>query len=99
MIVVGYSADRFGAAALEHGIVEARLRGTAVLVINATSGDAYVDPRFADGGQVLDLQAHLAQAGVDFTVVQPVGVDPADELLAGTVTLSENCCWAVFLSA
>lgn len=33
MIVVGYSADRFGAAALEHGIVDARLRGTAVLVI------------------------------------------------------------------
>ena len=27
MIVVGYSADPFGRAALEHGIAEAKLRG------------------------------------------------------------------------
>ena len=27
MIVVGYSADRYGTAALEHGIAEAKLPG------------------------------------------------------------------------
>ncbi|MGZ8814319.1 MAG: universal stress protein, partial [Mycobacterium sp.] len=27
MIVIGYSADAFGRAALEHGIAEAKLRG------------------------------------------------------------------------
>ena len=37
MIVVGYSADRYGTAALEHGIAEAKLRDTNLLVINATT--------------------------------------------------------------
>lgn len=52
------------------------------MVINATSGESYVDPRFAPTGRILDLQAHLVDAGMDFKVVQPVGVDVADELLA-----------------
>ena len=30
MIVIGYSADPFGRAALEHGIAEAKLRGTTL---------------------------------------------------------------------
>ena len=30
-IVVGYSADPFGRAALEHGIAEAKLRGSTLL--------------------------------------------------------------------
>ena len=30
MIVVGYSADRFGTAALEHGIAEAKLPRTRI---------------------------------------------------------------------
>ena len=47
MIVVGYTADRYGRAALEHGIAEAKLRDTHLLVINSTTGDAYADPRFA----------------------------------------------------
>ena len=37
MIVIGYTADAFGIAAVDHGIAEAQLRGTSVLVINATS--------------------------------------------------------------
>ena len=43
MIVVGYSADPFGRSALEHGIAEAKLRQTNLLVINSSSGEAYVD--------------------------------------------------------
>ena len=38
MIVVGYSADPFGRAALEHGIAEAKLRGTALRVVNSIGG-------------------------------------------------------------
>lgn len=82
MIVIGYSADRFGAAALEHGIAEAKLRGAGLLVVNATSGESYADPRFAGSGAIVDLQTHLEQSGVDFEVRQMVGVDPAEELLA-----------------
>ena len=81
MIVVGYSADLFGRAALEHGIAEAKLRGTTLNVINSTSGEAYVDARFAQPGEVHDIEERLANCGVEFELSQPVGVDTADELL------------------
>lgn len=82
MIVIGYTADVFGHAALEHGIAEATLRGASLLVINATSGESYVDARFAGEAEVHDVEARLADCGVEFELVQPFGVDPADELLA-----------------
>lgn len=82
MIVVGYTADRFGQAALEHGIAEAVLRGTGLLVINSTSGEAYVDPRFAGGVESQDVRSRLADSGVEFELQQPVGVDAVEELLA-----------------
>ena len=81
MIVIGYSADPFGRAALEHGIAEAKLRGTTLLVINSTAGDAYVDAAFAQSGEVHDVEEHLANCGVEFELTQPVGVDAAEELL------------------
>jgi nucleotide-binding universal stress UspA family protein len=81
MIVVGYSADAFGRAALEHGIAEAKLRNTTLWVINSTSGEAYSDPRFAQSGEVHDVERRLAECGVEFELTQPVGVDTAEELL------------------
>lgn len=81
MIVVGYTADRFGHAALEHGIAEAKLRGTDLYVINATSGESYVDSRFAGRDEVHDVEARLAECGVAYQLAQPVGVDAVDELL------------------
>ncbi len=81
MIVIGYSADAFGRAALEHGIAEAKLRGTTLLVINSTSGEAYVDPRFARSDEVHDVERHLQECGIEFELIQPVGVDTAVELL------------------
>lgn len=81
MIIVGYTADAFGVAAIEHGIAEATLRGTSLLVINATSGESYVDSRFARSGQVHDVEEWLRESGVPFELRQPVGVDAATELL------------------
>lgn len=81
MIVVGYSADPFGRAALEHGISEAKLRGSSLCVVNSTAGDAYVDARFAQSTEVHDIEEQLANCGVEFELTQPVGVDAAQELL------------------
>ncbi|MCV7170297.1 MULTISPECIES: universal stress protein [Mycolicibacterium] len=81
MIVVGYSADEFGRAALEHGITEAKRRDTGLLVINATSGESYVDKRFAQESEVHDVEARLTDCGVPFELSQPVGVDAAEELV------------------
>ena len=82
MIVVGYTADVFGQAALDHGIAEARLRDTSLLVINSTAGDAYADPAFAQPDRARDVQARLATCGVAYQWSQPVGVDAAAELLS-----------------
>jgi nucleotide-binding universal stress UspA family protein len=81
MIVVGYTADRFGNAALDHAITEAKLRDTNLLVINSTKGDALADPAFAQEGEVHDVEARLNNCGVEFELTQPVGVDTVDELL------------------
>jgi nucleotide-binding universal stress UspA family protein len=81
MIVVGYTADRFGKAALEHAIAEAKLRETNLLVINSTRGDALADPAFAREGEVHDVEERLNHCGVEFELTQPVGVDTVDELL------------------
>lgn len=81
MIVVGYTADQFGRAAVEHAVIEARLRNTTLRVINATKGDALADPQFAQSGALQDLRDQLEASGVPFEVSQPVGVDPAEELL------------------
>jgi len=82
MIVVGYTADKFGRAALEYGIAEAKLRRTHMVVINATKGESLADPRFATETEVDEIQDVLQDCGVDFEIRQPVGVDPVDELLA-----------------
>jgi nucleotide-binding universal stress UspA family protein len=81
VIVVGYSADVFGEAAVEHAIAEAKLRDTSLLVINATSGESYVDTRFAGSGEVHDVEEHLSASGVGFELQQKVGVDVAQVLL------------------
>jgi nucleotide-binding universal stress UspA family protein len=81
VIVIGYSADPFGRAALEHGIAEAKLRGTTLLVINSSSGESYVDPAFAQESEIVDVERHLSECGVEFELRQPVGVDTAEELL------------------
>ena len=51
MIVVGYTPDQFGGAALEHGVAEAQLRGTSLLVINTSKGDSLADQSFAEIGR------------------------------------------------
>jgi nucleotide-binding universal stress UspA family protein len=84
MIVVGYSADRFGDAALEHGIAEAKRRQTSLLVINSTPGEAYIDAHFAQPGRVTDIEERLQECGVDYELSQPVGVDTVEELLKAT---------------
>jgi nucleotide-binding universal stress UspA family protein len=81
MIVVGYTNDQFGMAALEAGITEAALRNTDLLVVNSTPGDSYIDAAFAQPGQVRDIEERLQTAGVRYELSQPVGVYAADALL------------------
>lgn len=58
------------------------MRGTGLVVINATKGDAYVDRTFAKAAEVQNVEERLKRCGLAFELTQPVGVEPADELLA-----------------
>jgi nucleotide-binding universal stress UspA family protein len=80
-VVVGYVPSPEGEAALEQGILEARLRGTRLLVVNNTRGDSLVDDRFVQGGPVEALQSRLAALDVPTELRQPnEGRDVAEEL-------------------
>ncbi|GAA0740918.1 universal stress protein [Dactylosporangium roseum] len=81
-IIVGYVPSPEGRAALRHGIAEATLRGETILVINASRGDAYADPRFALTEELDRVRAELAGTGVPFEVRQVVrGLDSAEEVI------------------
>jgi nucleotide-binding universal stress UspA family protein len=80
-IVVGWSPDSYGRAAVNHAVAEARLRDASVVVVNATRGDALVDEGYARKGELRQLEADLAGTGVKFEVRQSMGTDVADEVL------------------
>ena len=46
-VLVAYSADVYGDAALDHGVAEADRGGERLVVVNVTRGDACVDTRYA----------------------------------------------------
>ncbi|TFV64753.1 universal stress protein [Geodermatophilus sp. DF01-2] len=67
-VVVGYVPNAQGRAALEHGIAEARLRGTGVLVANSAGSDGFADAKRIGEEDAAALQDTLAAAGVPFEV-------------------------------
>ena len=81
-IVVGWTPDEFGEAALRRGLEEATLRQGRVVVVNAPRGDALVDERYADDEQVAALAAELGGAGVEVAVRRSMGADVGDQVLA-----------------
>lgn len=82
VIVVGWSPDEFGEAALWRAVEEARLRRGRVVVVNATRGDALVDDRYADEDQLARLAIELAASGVEVDVRRSMGADVGDQVLA-----------------
>ena len=81
VIVVGWTPDEYGEAALERGLEEARLRGGRVVSVNATRGDAQVDNRFASDEQLAGLRARVANGDVEVEVRSSMGPDVGDEVL------------------
>ena len=80
-IVVAWSPDDYGRAAVEAALVEARRRGVGVVVVNATRGDALVDDSYASTEQLGSVQALLAGADVPHEVRQTMGSDIAEQVL------------------
>jgi len=80
-VVVGYVPSPEGRAALERGVAEARLRGARLVVVNASRGDALVDPRYLGAAAAADLETELAGLGLEAELRQlSVGDDVAEDL-------------------
>jgi nucleotide-binding universal stress UspA family protein len=80
-VVVGYIPDQFGEAALAAGIEEAERRGTDLVVVNATKGDALVDRRYVGDAGLAALQERLDALELRTDLRQMMGADVAAELV------------------
>ena len=81
-IVVAWSPDVYGRAALEAALVEAHRRGVGVVLVNSTKGDALVDDSYASREQLAEVEALVAAADVPHEVRQTMGNDIAEQVLA-----------------
>jgi nucleotide-binding universal stress UspA family protein len=76
VIVVGYSSKIEGRAALEHGVSEATLRGSELVVVH-TSPDV----------EQQEIEAELAASGVRYQITSVTEtLDPAEELISAAET-------------
>ena len=81
-VVVGYVPTPEGEAALEHAIREVTQRGTRLVVVNTSRGDALVDQRYAQPDQVEVLEDKLDAAGLEHVLLHSIrGREAADEIL------------------
>lgn len=80
-VLLAYVPTPQGEAALTRAIAEAALRDEELVVLNASKGDAYDDPRFAQPGQVADVRERLTAAGARFDWRQEVGEDVVSAVL------------------
>jgi nucleotide-binding universal stress UspA family protein len=88
-ILVGYVPTAEGDAAVEAATQEAKLRDASVVLVNTTRGDAYVDARYAEQGELDSARGRIASEGIEVTVRQAMTErDIADELL--TVAADEQ---------
>jgi len=81
-VVLGYTPNERGRAALAEAIEEVRRRDARLHVLNTSRGDSAVDPALAERGELDELHRMLAEAEVDHEVVQHLGLEPADDILA-----------------
>jgi nucleotide-binding universal stress UspA family protein len=67
-VVVGFVPNPQGRAALRHGIAEARLRGTGVVVANSAGSDGFADAKRVGEEDLATLEDELAASGVPYEV-------------------------------
>ncbi len=80
-VLVGFIPTPEGRAALQAAITETRLRGTTLVVLNASTGDSLVDRRHANTDTMAEIDEELAAAGVPHTVEHRSGRDPVEEIV------------------
>lgn len=80
-VLVSWTPGPVGERALDAAISEAQLRGTRLVVVNATKGDSLVDTRFDHHLEDGLVGRRLKESGVDHEIVQELGDDPVEVIL------------------
>lgn len=81
-VLAGFIPTPQGWVALDHAIAEAKKRGTELVVVNTSRGDALVDERYAQEGDLEELRSRAEAAAVEHRVVQAIrGHSAAEEIL------------------
>ena len=82
VVVVAYTPRADGRAALHCAVEEARLRGLRLVVVNASRGDALVDPAYAPPEDVDAVRTLLDGTGLPHEIrQQPSGHEPAEQVV------------------
>ncbi len=76
-VVVAWSADEYGAAALAHGVAQAEQKHEDLVVVNVTRGDALVDRRYAADDEIARVTAAITALGLEVRVAHGVVDDVA----------------------
>jgi nucleotide-binding universal stress UspA family protein len=87
-VVVGYLATPEGRAALDAAVREARARDASVVVVVSVRADDGVEGRERVEGELAQVDAELAAAGVAHEIRLLDGGDVADDLIATAEELS-----------
>lgn len=80
-ILVAYTPDAAGEAALIAGITQAKERGERIVVVNGTKGDSLVDQRFSQGRSWDHVLTDLDASGLEHEERRPMGPDIAELIL------------------
>ena len=83
-VVVGYVPKPEGEAAVDQGIVEAKLRGAALIVVNSHRGGREYDGETSARSEsdLSTLETKLRASGLEYDVRQLVrGFEPAEDLI------------------
>lgn len=81
-VLVGYVPTPVGYAALEQAIVEAKLRGTAVHVVNVALGENFADVTFADDKDLDAVRERIEEEGLGHRIRRITGAsNVAEEII------------------
>lgn len=89
-ILVGFSPNPEGFAAVEFGVAQAKLTGENIIVLNGGIGESYDDPAIATKDQIRQVTSSLEESGVEFELLQRIrGNSAADEIIGITDEIAD----------
>lgn len=81
-VLVGYVPSARGDAALAAAVEECQRRDEELLLVNTATGEAFIDPRYAQDEDLTRARAYVEGRNVALSVLQPIrGREAHEEIL------------------